>query len=621
MVGITRVNLLPAGILALGLASCAMKSDKDVGAANTKAPATAALSADWPSYSNGLDGQRFSPLTQITPDNAASLKKVCSLRLGDDGPFQTGPLVVADTMFVTTSHTTVALDAANCDMRWRTVNTPDEVEAWPVNRGAAYLDGKVFRGTNDGRLIALDAKTGALIWKTKIGDPTHGEAVPSAPVAWNGMVFVGLAVGDFGTRGRMMAYDAATGHELWRFDTVPAGKQAGAASWTKKPTALTGGGATWSSYTIDTERGEVFIPVANPSPALAPGYRPGDNLYTDSLLVLDARTGALKWYYQLIANDGHDWDLGAPAALYENDAGRKIAVIGGKDGYAYGIDRDTHKLTFKTPVTTISNVSAPLTAKGVFVCPGYVGGVEWNGPAFDPVNKAVYVGSVDWCAVYRLGKVKLTDGRPDLGGDFYPKGPATGWVTALDGTTGKELWRYHAESPIVAGVTPTAGGVVFTGAIGGDFLALDSRTGKLLLKSPIGGAMAGGVVTYATGGRQYVAATSGNLSKFTFPGFTGSPTIVVMAVDAPALGDKTVGAPDMAATRTGAQIYQSACATCHGGAGQGASATGLIGIAKRQSIDDIMGQIRKPRGTMPKLYPEVLSDTDVKLVAAYIDGF
>jgi len=600
----------------------------------------------WPGYNNGFDGQRYSSLNEINTRNVASLRRICTLRLGDQGAFETGPLVIDDTMYVTTARTTVALDAVRCTVRWRQVHRPDQVEAWTVNRGAAYLDGRLFRGTSDGRVLALDAKTGALLWKTKVGEPEKGEAVPSAPIAWNGKVYVGMAVGDYGTRGRMLALDAASGAIVWTFHTIPMGKERGADTWKTGESAAKGGGATWSSYTLDTARGEVLVPVANPSPMLDAAARRGDNLFTNSLVALDARTGALKWWYQLIPADWHDWDLGAAAVLYKTPQGRELVAMGSKDGNVYAIDRKTRKLLFKTPVTTLKNIDVPFTAAGVEVCPGVMGGVEWNGPAFDPVRNQLYVGAVDWCATFLTGQTKMPNGEvAPIGGIFKQGNVAEGWVTALDAVSGKPRWQYHSASPIVAGVTPTAGGVVFTGDIEGNFLALESATGKLLFKQATGGSVAGGVVTYSVAGRQYVATTSGNISKITFAASSGSPAIMVFAlnssgqteaqVDAEqtqsigqsgagqaqgANGADSAGQPAADGAAPGRSLYASSCSACHGMRGEGSSGPALTGIHARLTPAQVIDRIKSPRGVMPKLYPSPLAEADVTAVAAYVGG-
>ena len=330
----------------------------------------------------------------------------------------------------------------------------------------------------------------------------------------------------------MMAYDAATGREVWRFNTIPMPGEPGYDTWKSGVSADTGGGGTWTSYALDVKTGELFVPVANPAPDFNVAYRPGDNLFTNSLVVLDARTGKLKWWFQATPNDGYDYDLGAAPVLYTDARGKDVVALGSKDGYVYVVDRSTHKLRFKTPVTTINNSGAP-TPEGVVACPGTLGGVEWNGPAFDPERRALYVGAVDWCSEFKSGEVKYVPGEAFSGGSKKQVGKANGWITAIDAETGKVRWKYEAGSPVVAGVTPTAGGVVFTGDMAGNFLALDSASGKVLYTMPTGGAIAGGVITYSVGDRQYVATTSGNISRTSqsfSPLSLGTPSIIILAV-------------------------------------------------------------------------------------------
>ena len=499
--------------------------------------------AGWPSYNGTLDGRRFAAPAQLTPQNVAGLKPVCRVRLGEEGTFQSGPLVVGDTLFVTTAHTTGAGNAATGARAWRQTHAPHAPDVYPVNRGVAYLAGRLFRGTPDGRLLALDARTGRMVWDVQVGDPSKGEFTSSAPVAWNGLVFIGLAGGDWGIRGRVMGFDAATGRERWRFYTVPMGKEPGAESWHLPATAARGGGATWTSYTLDTAAAELFVPVANPAPDFSPQARPGDNLYTNAVVVLDANSGALEWYYQLTPNDGLDYDLGAAPMLYDvassgGGASRRVA-LGSKDGHVYAVDRATHRAVFTTPVTTISPPPTPPTRRGVHACPGPLGGVEWNGPAYDTRTRLIYAGAVDWCGTYTTATKEALaahkPGMPYYGGSYAPApgDTASGWLTALDAETGQVRWRFHAPQPIVAGVTPTAGGLVFTGDLAGTFYAFDAASGKVLFAYSTHGAIAGGVVTYARSGKQYVAITSGNVSRTTFR-TAGSPTLLVFGLNAPA---------------------------------------------------------------------------------------
>ena len=483
--------------------------------------------AQWLSINNHLDGQRFSPLRQITPANVSRLGVVCRRQIDGPATYEAGLIVVNGTLYTDTGRETVALDARSCAVRWKYTYVPDDARSSPSNRGVAVMNGRVFRGTGDARLIALDAATGKLLWKDVIGTPELGESAAAAPLAWNGVVYIGIAGSELGVRGRVMAFDAQTGRELWRFNTIPMGRETGAATWKLAQTAKTGGGGVWGALSVDVDTGELFVPVGNPWPDIDKGYRPGSNLFTDSMVILDARTGALKWWYQVTAHDWSDLDLVAAPVLYRAGEARDILAFAGKDGYITAIDRDTHRLIFRTPVTTIGEQYEAATPQGVHSCPGYAGGVEWNGPTLDRLDDALITGSVDACFDVKLGTTKYTAGQVNFGGSVSPDGPITGWVTAVDAETGKVRWRYHAEKPVIAGVTPTAGGVTFTGDLAGNLLVFDSRTGELLRKVQTGGALAGGVVTYAVDGKQYVAFASGNISRSAF-GALGLPSVVIM---------------------------------------------------------------------------------------------
>ena len=251
----------------------------------------------------------------------------------------------------------------------------------------AFANGQLFRGTPDGRLLAIDAASGKTLWQQQVGDPAQGEFFSSVPVIWQGLLITGSAGSDCGIRGRIMAYEQESGREVWRFYTIPRGKETGAETWKDWKSARYGGGGSWTTYTLDMASGEVFVPVGNPAPDFAPSHRPGANLFTDSMVVLDARTGALKWWHQMLSNDGLDLDLAAAPMLYWNSKGRPMVAIGSKDGYLYGVDRETHKRVFKIPVTTIQKPDRAPTAQGVHSCPGPLGGVEWNGPAYDQTDE------------------------------------------------------------------------------------------------------------------------------------------------------------------------------------------------------------------------------------------
>ncbi|MEQ8496341.1 MAG: PQQ-binding-like beta-propeller repeat protein, partial [Gammaproteobacteria bacterium] len=437
-----------------------------------EATGSAPADSDWPSYNHNVNGQRWTELDQITVDNAARLGEVCRLPVEQVGAFHTSILHVDGVLYFTTATDTLAVDSADCSVRWRhhyEIEDPSGT-ALMVNRGVAYANGRLYRGTTDARLLAIDAATGETLWKFQAGDPQQGEFFSAAPQVYQGLVIIGTAGGDWGIRGRVMAYDAVTGREVWRFYTIPRGDEPGAESWKNADSARYGGGGTWSTFTLDHASGEVFVPVGNPAPDLLPDLRPGENLFSNSMVVLDAASGKLKWYFQLLANDGQDLDLGAAPMLYWNSAGEPMVAIGGKDGYVYGVNRESHERVFKTAITTISNAGVDPTTAGIEVCPGVLGGVEWNGPALDRANKALVVGSVDWCNVLKADEgFTFKPGQPNLGGTFELADDSRGWVVSLDADIGAVRWKHEAAAPVVSGITPTAGGVVFAGDMEGTF--------------------------------------------------------------------------------------------------------------------------------------------------------
>ena len=587
---------------------------------------TASLAAtpggQWQSYNYQLDGQRFSPLREITTANIDQLGEVCRVQI--DGPTanEAGLIVIDDTIYTNTGTETVALDATSCALKWKYSYVPEEGRMNPLTRGLAVMDGRVFRGTPDGRLIALDAHTGKLLWKTVIGAPRLFEGTSAAPLAWGGMVFMGISGSEVGVRGRVMAYDAATGKELWRFNTVPMGDEKGAETWQRPASAKTGGGGVWGAMSLDVATGELFVPVGNPWPDIDHAYRPGTDLFTDSMVVLDARTGTLKWWYQVAPDDWRDFDMVAAPVLYRDSKIRDLMVIGGKDGYVTAVDRDTHQSVFKTPVTTIEPAPKEPTREGFKLCPGGAGGVEWNGPALDPSNNALVVGAVDMCFMVKLGETVYGKGA-SFGGTFGPAGAATGWITAMDAETGAIRWQYHAEKPVVSGITPTAGGVTFAGDFAGNLLIFDSKTGTLLRKWQTGGALAGGLVTYEVNGKQYVAFNSGNVARGMGFGTLGLPSVIIMSLNPGKPVLKTVaattgGKAGKVDTANGQSVYGRICTSCHGPEGDLISDHRLSTLSVRSTLAATVAYIKKPKAPMPAMYPQLLKEQDVADVAAYM---
>ncbi len=588
-------------------------------------PSPAFPGADWENYNGGLEGQRFSPLNEINASNVGKLAEVCRVRVAARGSLQSGLLVIGDSMFLTTPTETFSVDPVTCRIKWQYTYRRRQEPGLQVNRGPAYFNGRVFRGTDDGRLVALDAKSGAELWISVVGDPTIGEYIAAAPLAWNGLVIVGTSGGEFGIRGRIVAYDALSGREMWKFNTVPTGKEVGADTWGNSRWAEHGGGATWSAFTLDPVTDELFAPIGNPVPDFAPTDRPGANLFTDSALVLDARTGKLRWWYQLQANDDHDYDLAAAPLLFRNSHHQEMMAAAGKDGLLHIVDRASHKALFKVPVTTVDPVRKVVTRERVTVCPGPAGGVLWNGPALDPRRMTLFVGANDACIALRSkpGTSYVPKGLNMGGGPALPRSggtpppPPSGWVTAVNADNGTVRWKYHADTPVLGGVTPTAGGIVMTGDNAGDFLVFDSDSGKLLLKLATGGAIAGGVVTYSQGGKQYVAFTSGNVSPTAF-GAVGRPSVVLMALPTSPPSAQAATGPDAA---RGKQIYLQTCGSCHGPDGNKVTGFDLKSPKSQLSADQIRAIILNPPPPMPRLFPDPRmadDERDIRDVAAFV---
>jgi alcohol dehydrogenase (cytochrome c) len=502
------------------------------------AQTTTIADGDWPGYNRTLTSERFSPLNQITTENVANLRQVCAFDLGEGGNFQSGIIVVDNTLYATTDANTFAIDAATCQQRWKHHYEKPTPVGLRVNRGVAYADGKVFRGINTGFLMALDSNTGKFLWESKMADPAKGESIPAAPIVWNGMVFIGQAGGDNkGVRGRMMAFSATDGKQLWSFDLVPL-TGAGSETWppSTKENPRTGG-ATWTSYTLDPATGLLYVPVGNAAPDFDIKARPGLNLYTDSIVILDAKTGAFKEYYQLTPNDVHDWDVAATPALIKTTGGKTLIVAGGKDGILHAVDPSLQKEIYKTPVTTIENVDAPFSEdKLKHFCPGVQGGVEWNGPAFHPASNLIFTNSIDWCFSLKLfpQNLKGETGKPFSGGTSVdepfgtvdPKEKWKGYVTAVNADDGSVKWKYQSPTPMVAGITATGGGLVVTADLNGDALAFNAADGKLLWKQNTGAPVGGGVITYLARSKQYVAIATG-ITSMSWQTKAGNAKVVI----------------------------------------------------------------------------------------------
>ena len=518
---------------------------------NPSAPPTAPAAAsvgraegDWPSYNKTLTSDRFANLDQINRTNAGRLKVLCTYDTGEHTGFNSGLLEVEGALIFATEFDLFSIDPLTCIENWRAHEVYRPATPQGVNRGAAYMDGALFRGTQDGRVLAYDFRTGKRLWETQIADPSKGESAPAAPIAWKGLVFIGNAGGDIkGVKGRMYALDAKTGQIKWEFYLVPKGPNDPARgplgrspldeeSWGNKPPgAPITGGATWTSYSLDPDTGLLYVPGGNPAPDFAPDLRPGSNLYSGSVVLLDAETGDYRNHFKIVPKDWHDWDVSGAPAIVTTAGGKKVMLLAPKDGHLYGFDLASNALLYKQPATRIENAETPFsTQRAVHFCPGSTGGAEWNGPAYDPQTNHVYVGEVEWCTTVRVkaeADIRATPaGQPwsgeasvnpfNMWGAGDPDFDWAGWVTAFDADTGEWRWRAKTNYPVQSGVTPTAGGIVLFGDMGGNFYVLDASNGAKLWGQKIGGAVAGGVITYGIDGKQRIAAATG-LTEILWP--------------------------------------------------------------------------------------------------------
>ena len=505
------------------------------GAGPTQAELTGATSStrNWLYHTHDYSGSRFVELDQINTGNAARLQPVCAFQVGEIATFQSGPIVYDGTMFLTTARNTVAIDAATCRQEWRYTWEARGREVWLNNRGVAVKDGRVIRGTSDGYLLALHARTGKLIWARQAANPALGETFTMPPLIYEDLIIIGPAGSENGISGWVGAFRLSDGSPVWRFNTVPGADEPGSENWRHAEGLKVGGGAVWTPMSFDPENEELYVAVTNPAPDLPAHLRPGSNLYTNSVIALDVRSGKLRWYKQLVRNDSHDWDLTQVSPLFETSiGGRESSLVAtvGKEGVLRPIDRNSREIVWETAVTTRKNADRPVnTREKKHTCPGIQGGVSWNGPAFNPGTNRLYVNAIDWCGTFQAAEqARYLPGKLYLGGKITLDKQWQGWLTALDASTGETAWKYRSPKPMVAAVTTSSGDVVFTGELTGDFLVLDARSGDVLYRFNTGGPLGGGIVTYELEGKQYVGAVSGRPSPFMEN--KGSPIVFVFAL-------------------------------------------------------------------------------------------
>ena len=497
--------------------------------------------SDWPSYNRTLAADRFSPLNQITTSNVGKLHLLHRFDLGTDvGSLQTGMVVIDGIMYFTTDTSTYAIHAESGKLKWKSTRPVTEQSMLKVNRGVAYYQGKLFRGSSNAHVYALNAADGKQLWDVKLDVAAPGITTPMAPIAWNDMVFIGNAGGDnSGITGHAYALDVNDGHVIWSFNVVP---ETGPARETW-PAAAKGipisGGAFWTSFSLDAENGVLYVPSGNPAPDFDVKVREGDNLYTNCVIALDTKTGNMLGYVQLVRKDLHDWDVSTAPVLITTKSGRKIIASANKDGLLSVIDRsgvmnkpgaslnieDALQFIYAVPTTTRENTDIELSrVQYTHFKPGVLGGSEWNGAAYSPELDMIYVGAVDWGVKGIMPPLDSARMAPELGGNwlggrytFDPPSEAKGWLTAFNAKDGSVRWKFQAPAPVLAGVTPTSGGLVFSADQKGGFYAFDAATGKILWKTTTGLPNGGGLISYSVNGKQYIAIAAG-MKALVWPG-------------------------------------------------------------------------------------------------------
>ncbi len=491
--------------------------------------------SQWITYNGDYKNSRHSAISSLTPASVKGLHVAWSAPTGTTGQFETSPIVYGGVMYITTSYNRLmALDAKTGEFLWRyDVQLPDDLRlcCGPANRGVAIGGDVVIMATLDAHLIAFDRMTGKVAWNTTVADYKDGYSATSAPLIVNGLVYTGLAGGEFGASGFVDAYDLKTGQRVWRINTVPKAGEPGVETWAGE-SWKSGGAPAWTTGTYDADTDTLFWTVGNPSPDWNGDSRAGDNLYSDSVLALDPKTGKMKWHFQFTPHDVWDYDGNTQLFLVDTVVdGKPVKAVAqpNRNGYFYLLDRTNgrfirasqyvEQLTWSKGLDakgrpTVDPTSLPQENPTARVCPSNLGGMNgsWTG-AYDPAQGLVFAPSIEACQQYVKGIAVYVKGIPFMGGMPNPidadAGKAYGLLSAIDVNTGKVKWRYHDPRPMMSGVVTTAGGVLFTSNQEGEALAIDQTTGEKLWSFRMGGGGRGQPIAYEIDGKPYVAVPSG----------------------------------------------------------------------------------------------------------------
>ena len=508
---------------------------------------------NWLTYNGDYMSQRYSRLDQITPDNVTNLELKWILQNQVFGAWQSNPIIVDGVMYVTERPNSVmAVDASTGRVFWKFRHTPSEnarVCCGANNRGVAVLDDRVFMGTLDARLIALDRINGQPLWNAEVADVNLAYSVTMAPLVVKDKIIVGVGGGEYGIRGYVAAFDAETGEQAWKTYTIPGPGEPGHDSWEGDDWEH-GGASVWITGSFDPELNLTYWGVGNPGPDWNAGQRPGDNLFSDSVIALDADTGELEWYFQFTPNDGYDYDsvqVPVLADMVWRGEPKKVMMWANRNGYFYVLDRVTGLFLEGKPFVTV-NWSSGLDENGrpiptpqpdgMPTYPGNQGGTNWYPPSYSPRTGLFYFSAWEnYATIYRAEESEYVPGQAFLGGGFSvlapsPDAPTIGigrtnpinnWtdevgyasLKAMDPQTGEAVWSYNQYDVSDSGMLTTATDLLFTGGREGYFHAIDARSGDLIWNVNLGGQIVMAPVTYMVDGIQYVSVISGNgLSTF-----------------------------------------------------------------------------------------------------------
>ena len=495
--------------------------------------------ANWLMYGKGYSAWRYSELSEIDTSNVENLIPQWIFQTGLEGKGQTTPLVNDGLMYITgPSNHAWALDLLTGRPTWHySATVPKEAHGCcgQPNRGFAALGDRLFKVNYEGTLVALDAKTGDALWETTLADYKKGYSATGAPLLVKNMVVVGIAGAEFGTRDFLDAYDVETGERVWRFWTIPEPGEPGGDTW-GGDSWQRGGGSTWTTGTYDPDLNLIYWGTGNPGPDMDGDVRPGDNLYSCSLIALDADTGKLKWHYQFTPHDVHDWDAVADPVLVDltiEGKPTKAVIQANRNGFFYALDRASGKFLFARAYTEvdwadgIGTDGRPIlipgkdpTEDGTKACPGLGGGHNWRPTAYSPQTGLYYFDSRNGCQIFYKTSQGFIEGQWYQASttDNITSDPSTSSILAVDPATGETKWNFELIAGSASGLLATAGGLVFGGDGDGNFMAIDARAGKPLWRFQTGGSVRGSPISYRFRGKQYIAVAAGNaLLTFALP--------------------------------------------------------------------------------------------------------